>query len=125
LKNAIVMPMARRSFQNGVQSFFELVVSVARRLLAVLTEVRQYLDPVFKEPAPELGLSIYGNKAALSSISPSVSTLGSGRTGAQRYGRSRLLSSPFSDFFFEIGTSPSAVVTRPAWSDRTTVSQVA
>jgi hypothetical protein len=30
--------------------------SIARQLLVALTEVRQYLDPVFKEPAPELGL---------------------------------------------------------------------
>ena len=86
-------------------SLFELVVPVARRLLVALTEVRQFLDPVFKEPAPELGSSSYVGWVALSSRSTCFGRVRSSQTGAQRYGRSGLLSTPFFDFSEGISVS--------------------
>jgi hypothetical protein len=56
LKMSIVMPWGTTVIsQLELDHYSNSLGSVASTSTRRLTEVRQYLDPVFKEPAPELG----------------------------------------------------------------------
>ena len=98
-------------FELGARSLFELMVSVASTIARRMTEVRQFLDPVFKEPAPELGSSSYVQPATLSSHSDSSVRGWIQPDGSATIRKVRPPVNPFFESFLAI--SPASETTRP------------